>query len=214
MTDAPLTVIDDPHVALDEILEEKNEDNHTGIPDTLPEIENHNDEKIQNMDIMPEIEDNFESRSEKVSTPPEITEPEPTPNPTVESEPDRLVIEPEVPAAPEVTAEPGKYTYLPKDFSDFLTRTFLVFAQNSSASGQMKAKFVFMDAQAKMIGLQDAWTIKLYIPNSKLAFLAPIAAEDPGIRIQTPIRPTMKMKENTFVRTDYKTGNVGPKVRL
>ena len=128
MTDAPLTVIDDPPVALDEILEEKNEDNHTGIPDTLPEIENHNDEKIQNMDIMPEIEDNFESRSEKVSTPPEITEPEPTPNPTVESEPDRLVIEPEVPAAPEVTAEPGKYMYLPKDFSDFLTRTFLVFA--------------------------------------------------------------------------------------
>ena len=39
------------------------------------------------------------------------------------------------------------------------------------------------------------------------------AAEETGIRIQTPIRPTMKMKENTFVRTDYKSGNVGPKVR-
>lgn len=102
MTDAPLTVIDDPVVnitrdaTLDEILEEKNEDNQTGIPITLPE-------KINDQNILPEIEDNFESRSEKVSTPPEITEPEPNQNPVVQSEPDRLVIEPEVPA------DPGKY---------------------------------------------------------------------------------------------------------
>jgi len=93
MTDAPLTVIDDPReVTLDEILEEKNEDNHTAIPNTLPEIEKIND--------LPEIEDNLESRSEKVSTPPEVTEKQPEPNPVVQSEPDRLVIEPEVPADP------------------------------------------------------------------------------------------------------------------
>ena len=117
MTDAPLTVIDDPReVTLDEILEEKNEDNHTGIPNTLPEIEKIND--------LPEIEDNLESRSEKVSTPPEITEKQPEPNPVVQSEPDRLVIEPEVPA------DPGKYDYmyLPIYFSEFKTRTLLIFA--------------------------------------------------------------------------------------
>ena len=119
MTDAPLTVIDGTSVTLDEILEEKNEDNPIDIPNTLPEIKNHNDQKLtENMDILPEIEDNFESRSEKVSTPPEIANPEPTQNPTIESEPDRLVIEPEVPAEPEIT---GKYTdmYLPIDFSVF-----------------------------------------------------------------------------------------------
>lgn len=110
MTDAPLTVIDDPVVTitrdatLDEILEEKNEDNQTGIPITLPEKIND-----QNMDILPEIEDNFESRSEKVSTPPEITEPESNQSQVVESEPDRLVIEPEVPA------DPGKYDYVLTD---------------------------------------------------------------------------------------------------
>ena len=115
MTDAPLTVIDDP-LTLDEILEEKNEDNHTGIPNTLSEIEKINDP--------PEIEDNLESRSEKVSTPPEITEKQPEPNPVVQSEPDRLVIEPEVPA------DPGKYDYmyLPIYFSEFKTRTLLIFA--------------------------------------------------------------------------------------
>ena len=117
MTDAPLTVIDGTSVTLDEILEEKNEDNLTEISKTLPEIENHNDQKpTENMDILPEIEDNFESRSEKVSTPPEIADPEPTQNPTIESEPDRLVIEPEVPAEPEVT---GEYMYLPIEFSIF-----------------------------------------------------------------------------------------------
>jgi len=110
MTDAPLTVIDDPVVTitrdatLDEILEEKNEDNQTGIPITLPEKIND-----QNMDILPEIEDNFESRSEKVSTPPEITEPVPHQNQVVESEPDRLVIETEVPP------DPGKYDYVLTD---------------------------------------------------------------------------------------------------
>ena len=103
MTDAPLTVIDDPReVTLDEILEEKNEDNQTGIPITLPE-------KINDQNILPEIEDNFESRSEKVSTPPEVTEKQPEPNPVVQSEPDRLVIE------PEVTADPGKYDYVLTD---------------------------------------------------------------------------------------------------
>ena len=106
MTDAPLTVIDDPVITrdatLDEILEEKNEDNQTGIPNTLPE-------KINDQNILPEIEDNFESRSEKVSTPPEITEPEPNQNQVVESEPDRLVIEPEVPA------DPGKYDFVLTD---------------------------------------------------------------------------------------------------
>ena len=110
MTEAPLTVIDDPlvtvnrDVTLDEILEEKNEDNQSGIPNTLPEMDKNND---QNKDILPEIEDNFESRSEKVSTPPEITEkqPEPSQNLPVESQPDRLVIEPEVPA------DPGEYTF-------------------------------------------------------------------------------------------------------
>ena len=112
MTDAPLTVIDDPVVTitrdatLDEILEEKNEDNQSGIPNILPEMDKNND---QNMDVLPEIEDNFESRSEKVSTPPEITEPESNQSQVVESEPDRLVIEPEVPA------DPGKYDYVLTD---------------------------------------------------------------------------------------------------
>jgi len=80
-------------------------------------------------------------RSEKVSTPPEITKPNAI---AVESEPDRLVIEPEV---------------------------------------------------------------TTNVPEPE-----PEVAVQEGIRIQTPIRPTMKMKENTFVRTDYKTGNLGPKV--
>lgn len=92
-----------------------------------------------------ELKKEILERSEKVSTPTEITQkqPEPNKNLAVQSEPDRLVIEPEVPADPEPKAS---------------------------------------------------------------------TAEETGIRIQTPIRPTLKMKENTFVRTDYKTGNIGPKV--
>ena len=69
----------------------------------------------------------------------------------------------------------------------------------------MKAKFVFMDAQIEI--MKCIVSLQAFISEPK----AP-AAEETGIRIQTPIRPTMKMKENTFVRTDYKTGNVGPKV--